>query len=114
MRTVDRRGSQRYDVPDSAREEKRRNYPSTDIMLAFPTQADGTPNTDRKARAQPLQSPRCRDPCRAADAARVALAPQNNIFAYLPVRSFGFKFVIQADFLLVANREDSAWMGLDP
>ena len=28
------------------------------------------------------------------------------MFAFLPVRSFGFRFVIQADFLLVANRED--------
>ena len=44
-------------------------------MLAFPTHENGEPNVERK----------------------------NHVFAFLPVRSFGFRFVIQADFLLVAS-----------
>ncbi|QWD96258.1 DUF3883 domain-containing protein [Polynucleobacter sp. MG-6-Vaara-E2] len=36
-----------------------------------------------------------------------------NVFAYLPIRNFGFKFIIQADFILSASRQDintsSAW-----
>lgn len=35
------------------------------------------------------------------------------IFAYLPLRSYGFKFIIQADFEVPSSREDidvdSAW-----
>jgi hypothetical protein len=29
-----------------------------------------------------------------------------NVFAYLPIRNFGFKFIIQADFILSASRQD--------
>ena len=72
-----KRGECEYAVPPESREQ-RRNYERTSIMLAFPTNEDGQPNIDRK----------------------------NAVFAFLPVRSFGFRFVIQADFLLVANRED--------
>ncbi|BAZ52827.1 hypothetical protein NIES4103_54920 [Nostoc sp. NIES-4103] len=31
---------------------------------------------------------------------------EQNVFAFLPTRSYGFKFLIQADFLVPANRED--------
>lgn len=33
-------------------------------------------------------------------------ASEQTLFAYLPVRPYGFKFIIQSDFLLAANRED--------
>ncbi|KIN03398.1 hypothetical protein OIDMADRAFT_117507 [Oidiodendron maius Zn] len=37
----------------------------------------------------------------------------HKVYAFLPIRDYGFKFVLQADFVLVANREeiesDSAW-----
>lgn len=99
-----KRGAHDYLVPPQSREQ-RRNYGRTSIMLAFPTHEDGQPNVGRT----------------------------NAVFAFLPVRSFGFRFVIQvhmhlcvyvcmctcvhicsfgfrfviqADFLLVANRED--------
>eukprot|EP00325_Prymnesiales_sp_UTEX-LB-985_P007436 CAMPEP_0174708020 /NCGR_PEP_ID=MMETSP1094-20130205/10379_1 /TAXON_ID=156173 /ORGANISM="Chrysochromulina brevifilum, Strain UTEX LB 985" /LENGTH=352 /DNA_ID=CAMNT_0015906507 /DNA_START=66 /DNA_END=1121 /DNA_ORIENTATION=- len=73
-----RKGVHTIDVPPGPRAEPRRNYPSTQILIAFPLHSDGLPDVDRV----------------------------NNVFAFLPIRSFGFKFVIQADFLLVANRED--------
>lgn len=31
--------------------------------------------------------------------------PQQNVFSFLPVASYGFRFVVQADFLLVASRD---------
>lgn len=31
---------------------------------------------------------------------------EQKVFAFLPTRSYGFKFLIQADFLVPANRED--------
>jgi len=34
------------------------------------------------------------------------IAPQD-VFAFLPIRDYGFKFLIQADFLLIASREDA-------
>ena len=80
-----RKGAVVYDVPPEARADARRDYPRTEIMLAFPVQPDGMPNVERT----------------------------NDVFAFLPIRSFGFRFVVQADFLLVANREDimkeAAW-----
>ena len=73
-------GHAEYNVPMAtrAREEKRRDFERTKITLAFPLTDTGRPNTQRT----------------------------NNVYAFLPIRSFGFRFVIQADFLLVANRED--------
>lgn len=59
---VYRRGSVHYEVPLASR-EARRNYESTEVMLAFPVREDGQPNLDRK----------------------------NHVFAFLPVRSFGFR-----------------------
>lgn len=34
------------------------------------------------------------------------IVPNQKIFAFLPTRPYGFKFLIQADFLVTANRED--------
>ncbi|KAI1092525.1 hypothetical protein F5B19DRAFT_502241 [Rostrohypoxylon terebratum] len=36
----------------------------------------------------------------------IPLPSSQKLYAFLPIRDYGFKFLIQADFLLVANRED--------
>ena len=57
-------------------EQKRAGVTSSEIVLAFP---------DVRSCEQP---------------------PAQSIFAFLPVRSYGFRFVIQGDFILSSNRED--------
>jgi hypothetical protein len=59
-------------------EEKRKGVEETILILAFPLTLDGL-----------------------ADATK-----EQKIFAYLPTRNYGFKFIIQADFLLPSSRED--------
>ncbi|KAH8710040.1 hypothetical protein GQ44DRAFT_731273 [Phaeosphaeriaceae sp. PMI808] len=65
-------------------EAKREGLSESPIMLAFPI-AD-----TQEANAEPQQ-----------------------VYAYLPIRDYGFKFLIHADFLLTANRKDidrwSSW-----
>ena len=66
-------------VPKHVKEEKRRDVLETEVVLAFPLKSDGSsPDTS---------------------------TPQR-VFAYLPIRSYGFKFIIQADFLMPPSRED--------
>ncbi|HAA28972.1 MAG TPA: hypothetical protein DCE56_16370 [Cyanobacteria bacterium UBA8553] len=65
-------------VPDSIQEEKRENVKATKLILAFSLKEDGSANTE----------------------------DTQEVFAFLPTRSYGFKFLIQADFLVPANRED--------
>jgi hypothetical protein len=60
------------------REEKRDGVGTTDLVIAFPLDAEGRVN------------------------ARLG----NDLFAFLPVRDFGFRFYIQGDFLLSSGRED--------
>ena len=64
--------------PSDLAEPTRESINSTELMLAFPLTANGTP----------------------------AVGTDNYLFAFLPVRQFGFRFIIQADFLVPANRED--------
>jgi hypothetical protein len=59
-------------------EGKRPDISETQLILAFPLNDDGT------ARAESTHP----------------------VFAYLPVRDVGFRFVLQADFLLSSSRED--------
>ncbi|KAI1735424.1 hypothetical protein F4680DRAFT_435200 [Xylaria scruposa] len=61
-------------------EPKRINRTESTIELAFPTTAD------------------CDEP---------VIEPQQ-VYAFLPIRDYGFKFLLNADFLLTANREDIA------
>lgn len=72
-------------VPDSLKPSE--NVESTDLCLAFPI--DG-----------------------GAERA-VSSLPKLDVFAYLPLRSFGFRFIIQADFVVPASRQDinqdSSW-----
>jgi hypothetical protein len=82
------------------------------IGAAFPIREDGQPNLDRKNHVFAFL------PVPDADQTPPSLAPSNTTIRVLTtapagtrswcwqVRSFGFKFVVQADFLLVANRED--------
>ncbi|MFP3743056.1 DUF3883 domain-containing protein [Achromobacter sp. SIMBA_011] len=58
-------------------EPKRENVAQTEIVLAFPMDEDGA--------AQPAEG------CQT--------------YAFLPIREFGFKFYIQADFVLISSRE---------
>ncbi|EJD42159.1 hypothetical protein AURDEDRAFT_186149 [Auricularia subglabra TFB-10046 SS5] len=58
-------------------EPKRENVDTTEIVLAFPLDEDLRP-----------------------------VIAKQMVHAFLPMRSVGFKFIIQADFLTAANRED--------
>jgi len=72
------------DVPSGIKEYKRENVKKTKVTLAFPLNGKGEAKTDT----------------------------YQQVFAFLPVNRFGFRFVIQADFLLSANREhihDNTW-----
>lgn len=69
--------SQTLKVPENVKEEKR-DIEKTDLVLGFPVNANGTAKTE----------------C------------EQKIFAFLPTKGYGFKFMIQADFLVPASRED--------
>ncbi|KAL2757677.1 hypothetical protein ACRALDRAFT_1079807 [Sodiomyces alcalophilus JCM 7366] len=66
-------------------ESRRPDISSSEVVLAFPLESDG------------------RTPF---------IAPQS-VYAFLPIRDYGFNFLLQADFLLSSSREDihgdSAW-----
>ncbi|KAJ6593332.1 hypothetical protein B0H19DRAFT_1246120 [Mycena capillaripes] len=64
-------------IKTSSGEKKRPNIPETEVVLAFPLELDGSPN----------------------------ISPQA-VHAFLPIRKYGFSFLIQGDFLTLANRED--------
>ncbi|KAK3364627.1 hypothetical protein B0T25DRAFT_576849 [Lasiosphaeria hispida] len=74
----------KYQAEGLPAESKREGLVASEIRLAFPISHKGVAQTGRQ-----------------------------RVYAFLPIRDYGFKFVIQADFLLVANREDidrsSAW-----
>jgi hypothetical protein len=74
----------KFIVGDLPSNAKRPGSSTTTIWLAFPTTQTGQ-----------------RD------------VPSQSVYAFLPIRDYGFKFLIQADFLLIASREDidssSAW-----
>jgi hypothetical protein len=65
-------------VPPKIAEEKRRGVTAVEAILAFPLSSDGS-----------------------ADAS--AECP---VYSFLPVRPYGFRFAIQADFILASSRED--------
>ncbi|KUL87498.1 hypothetical protein ZTR_04598 [Talaromyces verruculosus] len=69
-------------------ETRRLGIKETDIVLAFPVKEE-------------------------SDTYIPSIQKQNFAFAYLPLGDFGFKFVIQADFLITSNRqsvdEDNYW-----
>lgn len=69
---------QQIEIPKTLVEDKREKINSTELVLAFPLDESLNAKTDNKY----------------------------NIFAFLPVRNYGFRFIIQADFLLTSNRED--------
>jgi hypothetical protein len=65
-------------VPTTFTEEKRVGVLSVEIVLAFPLVEDGTANASF----------------------------EHSVYSFLPIRSFGFRFAIQADFILSSSRED--------
>jgi len=65
-------------VPSEISEDKRRDVKETEITLAFPLKEDGSPDASK----------------------------EQYVFAFLPVRRYGFNFIIQADFILPIIRED--------
>jgi len=67
-----------FKVPQDIDEERRRDVTETEIILAFPLKEDYSANTSE----------------------------EQYVFAFLPIRKYGFKFIIQADFLLPITRED--------
>ncbi len=66
------------EIPNHVEEERRKDIPETEIILAFPLNEDETADTSN----------------------------EQSVFAFLPIRRYGFKFIIQADFLLPVSRED--------
>lgn len=72
-------------VPDNIREAKRQGIEQSEVVLAFPLSNEGS-----------------------ADA-----TTERQVYAYLPVQRCGFRFLIQADFVLASSREailcDRAW-----
>jgi len=65
-------------VPKEVREDKRSEVEETELVLAFPLDEKGDAKTDE----------------------------EQKVFVFLPTRSYGFKFLIQGDFLVTANREE--------
>jgi hypothetical protein len=65
-------------VKDLPHEAKRRGFSETSILLAFPLPSEQQELTSKS----------------------------HNAYAFLPIRNYGFKFLIQADFILTASRED--------
>lgn len=63
---------------ETLKEEKRKDVKETELILAFSLKPDGSADT----------------------------VTEQKVFAYLPTHAYGFKFIIQADFLVPANRED--------
>ncbi|UPX11197.1 uncharacterized protein EKO05_0001817 [Ascochyta rabiei] len=65
-------------VTSVPQEAKRKNWTETKITIAFPL-----PSEEGKPALKP-----------------------HHVYAFLPIRSYGFRFLIQADFILTASRED--------
>ncbi|KAI0544642.1 hypothetical protein F4679DRAFT_589289 [Xylaria curta] len=70
----------RHDIDELPLEPRRMNKTKSTIELAFPTTAD------------------CDEP----------VVESQQVYAFLPIRDYGFKFLLNADFLLTANRQDIA------
>ncbi|KAH8820670.1 hypothetical protein F5884DRAFT_745017 [Xylogone sp. PMI_703] len=66
-----------FRVKDLPDDPKRTGHTESELVLAFPM------NDERKP-----------------------MIESQNVYAFLPVRDYGFKFLLQADFLLIASRED--------
>lgn len=65
-------------IPEAVADDKRREIEKTIIALAFPLKANGEAIT----------------------------STEQKVFTYLPIRKYGFRFIIQADFELTSSRED--------
>jgi len=76
---------QNIKVPNDKNIDQRKGVKNTRIILAFPIDSRGILITNE----------------------------YQNLYSYLPVDNFGFRFIIQADFILISNRggidEDNKW-----
>ncbi|KAL2688953.1 hypothetical protein Neosp_003003 [[Neocosmospora] mangrovei] len=74
----------RHSVTGLPDDPKRPGCTDSEMLMAFPVADDGSPYISTQ-----------------------------HVYAFLPIRDYGFKFLLQADFLLIASREDidssSAW-----
>ncbi|KAF4632226.1 hypothetical protein G7Y89_g5909 [Cudoniella acicularis] len=75
----------RYPVSDLPPDDARKHQTESELILAFPTNTVSDNSTSEPKKHGP---------------------DTHNVYAFLPVRDYGFKIIIQADFILVANRED--------
>ncbi|XP_068715873.1 uncharacterized protein [Montipora foliosa] len=71
---------------DASHIQTKVNVEVTELALAFPLFRDADQETSLGRRHQTL--------------------PQQNVFAYLPLRSYGFRFIIQGDFEVPSSREN--------
>jgi predicted restriction endonuclease len=62
----------------NVQEERRKDISKTEIMLAFPSRTNG----------------------------KALVLEEQNVFAFLPIRKFGFNFIIHCDFIVNAGRDD--------
>ncbi|KXJ87885.1 hypothetical protein Micbo1qcDRAFT_215118 [Microdochium bolleyi] len=67
-----------FDVAKMPKEEKRPDIGTSRLTLAFPVDGDGVPTCEES----------------------------QSLYAFLPIRDYGFSFLIQGDFLLSASREE--------
>ncbi|KAL2075234.1 hypothetical protein VTL71DRAFT_177 [Oculimacula yallundae] len=70
----------RHRVLGMPQDKRREGITSSEIVLGFPITSDGRKSHPRRESQQ--------------------------VYAFLPIRDYGFEFLIQADFLLIASRED--------
>lgn len=70
--------SQTLSVPPTIIDEKREGVSTVELVIAFPLTEEGTPDT----------------------------SSERPIYSFLPIRSYGFRFAIQGDFILASSRED--------
>ena len=70
--------SQTLPILDGIVEEKRDGVSTVELVLAFPLTEEGRPDS----------------------------STERPVYSFLPVRSYGFRFAIQGDFILASSRED--------
>lgn len=72
------RVSRTFDIENKFADEKRKGIHHSTVVLAFPVDDGGAAKPE----------------------------PNSNVFAFLPIRQMGFRFPIQADFILSSSREE--------
>ncbi|KAI0458578.1 hypothetical protein F5B21DRAFT_500471 [Xylaria acuta] len=76
----------RYQVSNLPHEETRKGHDKSELILAFPRAVNGHP-MELLEESKPTKE-------------------THNVYAFLPIRNYGFKFILQGDFVLTANRQE--------